>query len=214
MHRQIKIVAILLMVEGGLEALMGIFLCVMGPVMMAFMSASPPPATAGGGAPPPPEVFGAIYIGMGAATLIAGILKVVGGIRNVALKSRTLGFVALGSSVLSLASCYCIPTALALGIYGLIVYVNERSAQAFKLVETGMPPEQALAQVDGMTPFGAPPPPYGSPPPGQYPPYPPAKRARSRRSAARASSNVAKTLAACPWSVELVRMRVRPRALP
>ncbi len=172
MHRQIKIVAILLMVEGGLESLMGIFLCVMGPVMMAFMSASPPPST-GGAAPPPPELFGAIYISMGAATLIAGILKVIGGIRNVSLKSRTLGFVALGSSVLSLASCYCIPTALGLGIYGLIVYVNERSAQAFKLVETGMSADQAIAQVDGMPAFGAPAP-YGGPPPGQYPPYPPA----------------------------------------
>jgi hypothetical protein len=174
MHRQIKVVAILLMVEGGLESLMGIFLCVMGPVMMAFMSASPPPTTPGAGAPPPPELFGAIYISMGALTLIAGILKVVGGIRNVSLKSRTFGFVALGSSILSLASCYCIPTALALGIYGLIVYVNERSGAAFKLVEGGMSAEQAIAQVDGLPTFGMPPYQGGPPPPGQYPPYPPA----------------------------------------
>src|SRR5262245_46001980 len=112
MHRHIKIVAILLMVEGGLEALMGIFLCVMGPVMMAFMQAAPPPSS-GGAPPPPPELFGAIYIGMGAVTLLAGIIKVVGGIRNVSFKSRTLGFIALGSSLLSFASCYCIPTAIA-----------------------------------------------------------------------------------------------------
>lgn len=173
MHRQIKVVAILLMVEGGLELLMGIFLCILGPAMTAFMRAAPPPTTTSG-PPPPPEVFAAIYIAMGAPTVIAGILKVIGGIRNVSLKSRTFGFVALGSSVLSLSSCYCIPTALALGVYGLIVYVNERSAQAFKLVETGMSAEQAIAQVDGMPAFGAPPPPYGAPPPGQYPPYPPA----------------------------------------
>ena len=173
MHRQIKVVAILLMVEGGLEALMGIFLCIMGPVVAAFMSASPPPATPGAPAPSP-ELFSAIYIAMGAPTVVAGIIKIIGGIRNVSLKSRTLGFVALGSSVLSLASCYCIPTALALGVYGLIVYVNERSAQAFKLVETGMSAEQAIAQVDGMPAFGAPPPYQGGPPPGQYPPYPPA----------------------------------------
>jgi hypothetical protein len=172
MHRQIKVVAILLMVEGGLELLMGIFLCILGPAMTAFMRAAPPPSTAGGGPPPPPELFAAIYIAMGAPTVVAGILKVIGGIRNVSLKSRTLGFVALGSSVLSLSSCYCIPTAIALGVYGLIVYVNERSAEAFKLVETGMSAEQAIAQVDGMPAFGAPPYQAG-PPPGQYPPYPP-----------------------------------------
>ncbi len=176
MHRHIKIVAILLMVEGGLEALMGIFLCVMGPVMMAFMNAAPPPTTSGAGAPPPPELFGAIYITMGVATLLAGILKIVGGIRNVSFKSRTLGFVALGSSLLSFASCYCIPTAIALGVYGLIVYVNERSAQAFKMAETGMSPDQIVAQLDGMPQMGYPPqyPPGPPGPPPQYPPYPPA----------------------------------------
>ncbi len=172
MHRQIKVVAILLIVEGGLEALMGIFLCVMGPVMMALISSAPPPA-AGAGPAPPPELFGALYIGMGVVTLIAGILKIVGGIRNVSLKSRTLGFVALGSGILSFMSCYCILPALALGIYGLIVYLNDKSAQAFKMAESGMPPDQIMAQLDGMGmypntyPPGPPPPQY----PPQYPPY-------------------------------------------
>jgi len=111
-----------------------------------------------------------MYIGMGVLTLIASIPKIVAGIRNVSLKSRTLGFVGLGSCLLSLGSCYCSLFAIALGIYGLIVYINERSAQAFKLVEGGMTAEQAIAQVDGMAPFGAP---QAGPPPGQYPPYPP-----------------------------------------
>lgn len=168
MHRQIKVVAILLIVEGGLEALMGILLCVMGPLMMAFLSSAPPPSSPGA-APPPPALFGAIYIGMGVVTLVAATLKIVAGIRNLRFKGRTLGFVAFGSTVLALASCYCIPTALALGVYGLIVYLDGRSAQAFQMGESGMSPEQILAQMDGIPqPYGAPPPNYGGPPAG-YP---------------------------------------------
>ena len=169
MHRQIKVVAILLIVEGSLELLAGIFLCVMGPVMMEMFKAAPPPST--GGPPPQPELIGGMYIAMGVVALVAAIPKIVAGIRNLSLKGRTLGFVGLGSCVLSLGTCYCSLFGLALGIYGLIVYINERSAEAFRLVESGMTPEQAIAQVDAMPGFGNAPP---AAPPGQYPPYPPA----------------------------------------
>jgi hypothetical protein len=169
MHRQIKVVAILLIVEGSLEVLAGLFLCVMGPTVKAMFESGTPPPTMGGGPPPNPEMIGAVYIIMGIIALVAAIPKIVAGIRNLSLKGRALGFVGLGSCLLSLGTCYCSLFALALGIYGLIVYVNERSAQAFKLVEGGMSAEQAIAQVDGMT-FGAAPP---APPPDQYPPYPP-----------------------------------------
>jgi hypothetical protein len=166
MHRQIKVVAILMMVEGGLEALMGVFLMVMGPVVMSLMKSAPPTS---GGAPPPPEAIGGVYMAMGALTLIAAIVKVIAGIRNVSLKSRVLGFVGLGSCLLSLASCYCIPFALGLGIYGMIVYLNEKSAQAFQMGDSGMPSDQILAQLDAA---GQPPgyPPQQYPPPPQYPP--------------------------------------------
>jgi hypothetical protein len=164
MHRQIKVVAILLMVEGGLESLMGIFLTVMGPVMMTILKDAP---TTSSGSPPPPALFGAIYIVMGVATLHAGIIKVVAGIRNVSFKSRMLGFIGLGSCLLSFASCYCIPTALGVGIYGLIVYINEKSAQAFQMGDSGMPADQIVATLDGM---GAG---YPQQQQQQYPPPPP-----------------------------------------
>ncbi len=170
MHRHIKVVAILLIVQGGLEAIMGILLCIMGPVMMTVMQSAPPPS--GGGSAPPPELFGAIYIGMGVISLIASIIKIIAGVRNVSFKSRTLGFIGLGSCLLSIASCYCMPTALGVGIYGLIVYVNERAAEAFRLAETGMPTDQVLATIDG-TMMGPPGPYPPQPYPPQYPPYPP-----------------------------------------
>ncbi len=164
MHRQIKVVAILMMIEGVLEGLMGIFLCVMGPVMMELLKSTPTPPHGAGA--PPPELFGAIYIAMGIPTLLAGIIKVVAGIRNVSFKSRTLGFIGLGSGLLSFASCYCIPTALGVGIYGLIVYINEKSAQAFQMGDSGMPGDQIVATLDAQGPAGYPP----QYPPQQYPP--------------------------------------------
>ena len=161
MHRQIKIVAILMIVQGAMETAMGLFLCVMGPVMFGLMSSAPAPS--GGG--PPPALFGGIYIAMGLPTLIAGVLKIVAGIRNVKCRGKVLGFVALGSGILSMASCYCLPTALGLGVYGLIVYLNQNAARAFEMGETGMPSDQIMATIDGYA--GG----YGGYPP-QYPPPP------------------------------------------
>ncbi|HEX7603575.1 MAG TPA: hypothetical protein VF316_18275, partial [Polyangiaceae bacterium] len=54
---------------------------------------------------------------------------------------------------------------LGVGIYGLIVYLNQNSARAFELGETGMPGEQIMATIDG---YGGG---YGGYPP-QYPPPP------------------------------------------
>ena len=98
----VAIVAILLIVQGALEACMGLFLCVMGPVMMGILSSAPPPSSGGSG--PPPALFGGIYIVMGLATLIGGVLKIVAGARNVKYRSRVLGFVAMGSGILSMLS--------------------------------------------------------------------------------------------------------------
>lgn len=171
MHRQIKIVAILLIVQGSLEILMGGFLSIMGPVMMSVMSAAPPPTT-GGSPPPPPEFMAGMYLAMGIPTLLAGILKIVSGIYGVRVKGRVLGYVALGSGLVSAASCYCLPTALGLGIYGLIVWLNSKSGEAFALVESGMTPDDAFARIDGLVPMapggGGYPPPPGPP---MYPGY-------------------------------------------
>jgi hypothetical protein len=78
--------------------------------------------------------------------------------------------VALGSAILSFASCYCIPTSLALAIYGIVVYVNEQSARAFSLGDSGMSADEIVATIEGRAGASA-----GYPPqyPPQYPPYPP-----------------------------------------
>ncbi len=175
MHRHIKIVAVLLIVQGSLEVAMGLFYAVVGPIMMDVMSTMPSSSTAGGGAPPAsPELMTGLYIVIGIAAIAAGALKIVAGIFNLKLRGRVLSYVALGSGLVSALACYCLPTALGLGIYGLIVLLNGKSGEAFAYVESGMTPADAMNRVDGLVPAasvgqdGWPP----APPPPPPPPYP------------------------------------------
>ena len=55
---------------------------------------------------------------------------------------------ALISSVASMFTGYCAPTAIALLIYGLIIYLNDDVRRAFEMGEQGYPPEHIKA-----TPF-------------------------------------------------------------
>ena len=141
--RQVPIVAILLMVQGGLEVLFGGFILVYGLIMGAV-------APAGGdnlgppGAGLPLWVFVAGFIVYGAVALFTGLLRLVAGWRNYFFRGRLLGLAALVGGMASLLTCYCFPTALALLIYGLIVYLNDQSAAAFELGKQGYRREQIL----------------------------------------------------------------------
>lgn len=146
--RQVPVVAILMIVQGGLEIIAGIFYAAMGPFMMKMMSfanENVPPEAAMQNQQPPEEmmwVLVAVYGGMGAVAIICGLLKVVAGIRNLSYKGRVLGFVALGSGLLSSITCYCAPTAIGLAVYGLIVYANSDVARAFEMAKQGYTPDQ------------------------------------------------------------------------
>jgi hypothetical protein len=146
MSNQIRVVAILLIVQGALETLYGLMMTAMGPLMYAmdaFNTAKP----AAGAAPPPPWLMGAMsgfYVLMGLMGLGIGIFRILTGVKNHRLRGRTQGIIALGLGVLTLMSCYCMPTSIALLIYGLVVYLNDESQRAFERVENGEPPEAVL----------------------------------------------------------------------
>jgi len=92
------------------------------------------------GEPSPEEfiwIFPVIYGGLGLAMLIIAVLNIYAGIRNFKYRSRTLGIVAMASGLLSLLTCYCLPTAIAVMVYGLIVYLNYEVEEAFRMGEAG-----------------------------------------------------------------------------
>jgi hypothetical protein len=142
----VAVVAVLMMVQGGLELLMGLGLVVMGTVFPTMMRAQ---EMRGGADGPSPEMVGwmmlAIYGGLGVVTLIAAGLHIYAGLRNYRFRSRTLGIVALAGGMVTVFTCYCAPTSIALGVYGLITYLNYEVSQAFVMGEAGKTREEILA---------------------------------------------------------------------
>jgi hypothetical protein len=148
MVSHVPVVAILMCVQGALEALMGavyVGLGVFASVMMRMeigQQGAPPPGMSQGVMT---WVILGMYGGMGIVTLVAAVLHIRAGIRNYKFRSRTFGFVALAGGMVTIFTCYCAPTAIALGVYGLITYTNPEVAQAFAMGEAGREREEILA---------------------------------------------------------------------
>ncbi len=66
---------------------------------------------------------------------LLAILKIVAGIRNCQRRNRILGIVALGVAPLSLFTFFCVPSALAIMVYGLVVYCHRDVKRAFAVSE-------------------------------------------------------------------------------
>ena len=143
--RHVRAVAIMMIVQGALELLVGFFL--VGMAVVVPMVAS----SANNVNKPPEGVFWAmvaVYGGMAAVAFLVAALHITAGIKNLRFRGRTLGVVALSCGLLAICTCYCLPTAAALAVYGLIVYLNEGTKEAFRLGESGCSPDQVLASFD------------------------------------------------------------------
>ena len=82
---------------------------------------------------------------MALVNLIAGGLHGYAGYRNYWFKNRMLGIVALAGGLATVLGCYCMPTALVLAVYGLIVYLNGPVTAAFQMVQQGHPADTVIA---------------------------------------------------------------------
>jgi hypothetical protein len=140
--RQVQVVAILMIANGMLLTLMGLYNA-LGALLFGFLLMAP-------GAKPPSnsadETMIAVMAGLqsllGLAVLLAAVLNIVAGIRCLRLRGRTLALVALFSNVAPLLTCWCAPLCLALMIYGLIVFFHADVAFAFAEVAAGAPAER------------------------------------------------------------------------
>jgi hypothetical protein len=130
MVKHVQYVAIFMLVEGALELLPGGVLTAFG-VATAFGIARGSELR---GDIIPPELTFVVFF-LGPALFGAGVFKVLAGLRNLKMRDRTMGLIALGSSFIALPTCYCAPTALALAIYGFIVYLNDDVQREFARAE-------------------------------------------------------------------------------
>ena len=89
---------------------------------------------------PPDELLKMMTTGTliaGGMFVLLGALYLVGGIQVSRFRGRMLGIVALSVGLLSVFGCYCIPTSVALFVYGLVVLLNEPVKTAFGLGDRG-----------------------------------------------------------------------------
>jgi hypothetical protein len=137
---QIRIISILMIIHGLLLMAVGGLYLFFAMFMPSFVIGQNKQIQQPGG--PSPEDLEMIllvtYAGMSAAGILPGILQVIAGIANVRLKGRIFGMIALGCGVLSVGTCYCAPTGIALCIYGLIIYFHDTASKAFELSSKGM----------------------------------------------------------------------------
>jgi hypothetical protein len=151
MVRHVQTVAILMVVQGALELIMALFLIGLAVVMPLLFQSAQQGGPPGGRPPgaPPPELMSWIMFGMygftGFMVLVGAVLHIVAGVRNYKFRGRVLGIVALITGIVTtLLTCYCAPTAIALGVFGLICYLNPEVTDAFALVSAGKTKEEIL----------------------------------------------------------------------
>lgn len=141
-------VAILMIIQGGLEIFMGIVYLGISLFVPAMIRELP----AGQGMPPPESLQSILFIVyglMGGGGIVAGLLHVTAGIFGLRFRRRVLGVVALIVGLASLSTVYCAPTTIALAIYGLITYCNSAVVAAFALGDAGMPAAGIRARFGG-----------------------------------------------------------------
>jgi hypothetical protein len=123
----VPIVAVLLMIQGGLEILLAF--CGGAFILLTFFGPEKEFAAMRG--------LGIVFAVIGATSLVAGVLRLVAGLLNLKFRGRRLGMVALAAGLLTLVTGYCAPSSIALAIYGLIVYFNEPVVLAFRMGDRG-----------------------------------------------------------------------------
>jgi hypothetical protein len=145
MVSQVKIVSILMIVNGALVVLVGLIFSVGGPLVLAMVRST-------GHGPRDPdermamEIAWYVYLVIGIPTVLVGIVTMIAGVRALLFRGRIMALVALFLNIIPMCTMYCAPTSLGLLIYGLIVFFHADVARAFQMVAEGVPAAEVEAR--------------------------------------------------------------------
>lgn len=117
-----------MIVQGCLELLMGLFLIGMAGVFPAIMALEQGQAR---GPEPPVWLLVGVYGVMGLGISIPGILRIFAGYKVYRFRQRLFAIITNCIGFLTVFTCYCAPTSIALGVYSLIVLLQPSVVQAF-----------------------------------------------------------------------------------
>jgi len=73
-----------------------------------------------------------VFVLLGMFPLGVGIARFIAGIQNYKWRGRTFGIVTHCLGFITLCTVYCAPTAIALAVYGFIVYLDKDVAAEFQ----------------------------------------------------------------------------------
>lgn len=121
------IVATLLIVQGFLEILLGLLFLGVGAMFQ----------WSGDKELENLKPMSFIMAAVSVPAILCGGFRILAGYWNLQFRQRMVGMVALGVGLMTLFTCYCAPTSIALAIYGLVVYLNEPVVAAFNLGAQG-----------------------------------------------------------------------------
>jgi hypothetical protein len=139
--KQINVIAILTLVQGGLLLVMGIFYSFYAVFVGNMQQWMPPEERARMQEQGADFGFQIIFwagIVIGSLVFLCGILHIIAGYRNLKYRGRIFSIVTWILGLGACLTCYCLPTSIGLLVYGLIIYLNPATARAFELRESGL----------------------------------------------------------------------------
>ena len=147
--KQVRVFAVLSIIQGVLEIGYGIVSILIGFGFSSLMQNAAQHDPQFRAMPPQQQQFMSVWmilVGIsGIITLFAGGLRIVAGIQNYLFKGRVLGIVAISATFFTAMSCYCLPTGIALFVYGLVVLINYEVKVAFQMREQGSSTDHIFA---------------------------------------------------------------------
>lgn len=142
--RQVKPLCVCMIIQGVLEILLGIMYGGLG--FVAFAQ----PVAVGVQVSMQEQIIGMlVYIILGSIAFVAGVLRIAAGIRGFNFRGYKLGVASHFFGMFNLLTCVCIPTSLALCIWGCIVYFSSEVKYAFQMGAEGHDAREIEAGTSG-----------------------------------------------------------------
>ncbi len=149
--KQVRIFAVFNAIQGALE-IMGGFVATASGLFFPFLAQMEEFKEAQAKEDMPTEemlwVIGITYVVIGLVLLASGILRIVAGFQNYRFKGRVLGIVSIVLGIAVVFTGVCAPTAIALLVLGLLIFVDPDVIAAFQMARTGRSVSQILAAFD------------------------------------------------------------------
>jgi hypothetical protein len=123
----VPLVAILLLTLGVIEGAFGLFCG-----LFALLALALPRDEIGN-----VEMIALMYGAIAVTCAITGIVRIVAGLSNLGYRRRKLGIAAMAVGLAAAFTGLCAPTAIAVAVYGLIVYFNDSAIAAFEMGDRG-----------------------------------------------------------------------------